>query len=238
MLALALAGLAFFYVVSAPVAEGAVPHPPPHAVHPPAHVVVHPPARAARHLPPPAVVVVRRPVETTTVIRTVEELPAVEAPAATAQPSAENATPPKTYKVVSVGKDMTVTLDIDGKETPVRMLGVGVPAAPEGRTGPPPMSVRFLRNLLDGEFVSLAYDPDLGDKDEAGNLAAYLYRAPEGLLVNLEVIRQGFGVTAADYEFGYQKTFKIYEARAQADDRGIWGLVKRGGPPPKAKPNP
>ena len=49
----------------------------------------------------------------------------------------------------------------------------------------------FTRNLLLGELVYLRFDGDRTEK--YGRLLAYLYRAPDGLFVNLEVVRQGYG---------------------------------------------
>ena len=46
----------------------------------------------------------------------------------------------------------------------------------------------FTRNLLLGEPVYLRFDTDRTDK--YGRLLAYLYRAPDGLFVNLEIVRQ------------------------------------------------
>ena len=68
---------------------------------------------------------------------------------------------------------------------------------------------------------------------------AYLYRAPDNLLVNLEVIRQGFGLAETDYYFDQQTAFRFYESKAQADDKGLWTLVEPSAPaPPPAAVEP
>jgi len=247
LVALAVAGLGMLCAASVITSvDAAAPPPHPPAAHPLAHPpAVHPavPPPGVRPLLPPAgvvrvvpalrPVVVRRVVTapTTTVIKTVDDLPAV--------PSVDTAKD-AAYRVVRVGKDLTITLDMNGKDTPVRLLGVAQAEGMEGEgRGNPPM--RFLRDLLTGEFVYVVYDSDLEQKDESGNLVAYLYRAPDRLLVNLEMVRQGFGVTADNYAFQYQKVLETYEQRAQADGRGLWGLAKRaaaGGPPPNAAAGP
>jgi len=73
---------------------------------------------------------------------------------------------------------------------------------------------------------------------------AYLYRSPDGLFANLEVIRQGFGVVATDYAFQHARTFQVYQGKAKADSKGTWGRLNRGPregrppPPPAAPPAP
>jgi endonuclease YncB( thermonuclease family) len=51
---------------------------------------------------------------------------------------------------------------------------------------------------------------------------AYVHPAPDGLLVNLEIIRQGYGLAAEGYAFEHQETFAVYQARAQQTGKGIW----------------
>jgi endonuclease YncB( thermonuclease family) len=211
--------VALIYAASGMLAGA--PHPPP----PPLHVH-HPrwrPPVAAHPVVVPAVrpVVVRR-VPVTTVVKTVQELPVVpEVPA-------EDTANEKAYKVIGVGRDLTVALDMDGKKTPVRLLGLAIPEGPEGETKDalPPISTRALRNLLQGEFVYIAYDENLAPKDANGVMVAYLYRAPERLFVNLEVVRQGLAVTADAYSFENEKLFRGYQQQAQVEDRGIWALIK------------
>ena len=65
------------------------------------------------------------------------------------------------------------------------------------------------------------------EEDADGKIVAYLFRAPDGLLVNLEVIRAGFAVTDTGYDFDQKETFIEYQDRARKADKGIYGLVKR-----------
>ncbi|MBE9547089.1 MAG: thermonuclease family protein, partial [Proteobacteria bacterium] len=62
--------------------------------------------------------------------------------------------------------------------------------------------------------------------DETGQAVAYLYRAPDGMLLNLEVIRQGYGLAADYYPYQHDKLFRFYQQKAQADGKGIWASVK------------
>jgi micrococcal nuclease len=139
-------------------------------------------------------------------------------------PSQESAQA-KAYQVVSVADDYTLTLLIDGRQTPVRLLGVDplLVAESEGQPGVVPEdALRFVRNLLLGEPVYLADDPQVAATDADGVRVAYVHRAPDGLLVNLEIIRQGYGLSADAYAFQHQEAFGAYQTRAQALGKGIW----------------
>jgi endonuclease YncB( thermonuclease family) len=177
---------------------------------------------------PTAVVLHDAEPETEEVVRDAGSLPPTAIQSADAEGEAERdgegqSTVPQACPVTAVNDDLTLTVTVDGRATPVRLVGVA-----EARvTGAePPMTARaFLRNLLAGEFVRLAADANLDATDEEGRRAAYVYRVPDGLLVNLELIRQGYAVTARDYAFEHLDAFVIYQRRARADDRGLWALV-------------
>ena len=127
-------------------------------------------------------------------------------------------------KIVEVSDDCSSVVVIkDGKKTSVRLIGVAaIPAGSEaGTTGS-----KFVRNLLKGEFVSLEYDSTLAQEDETGQAVAYLYRAPDGMLLNLEIIRQGYGLAADYYSYQHDKLFRFYQQKAQADGKGVWASVK------------
>ena len=241
MMGLALAGLAFLYVLSVASAEGAPrPRPGPRSFRParpgpgplPTRPSVPPPLRPAVRVVPHARPVVLRPmpVSGVTVIRDVEKLPAM---------SMEETTEgqPQAREVVGTGKDLTVVVQIDGKRTPVRLLGVAVPETAQGDGARPrrPAGDAFFKNLLAGEFVYLVQDAGLGETDEDGTRVAYLYRAPDRLFVNQELIRQGFAVTADGYDFRHKDAFLIYEHRARADEKGLWRQF--GGERPAAPPS-
>jgi endonuclease YncB( thermonuclease family) len=135
--------------------------------------------------------------------------------------------PSEAHRVVRVDDRFLVTLLIDGVETPVRMVGVDPPlvATGEGLPKPPEEARQFIENLLAGELVYLDRDPILAQKDAEGNLVAYLYRAPDKLLINLELIRQGYGLVAEDYKFRFEQAFLAQEQKARAARRGIWALT-------------
>lgn len=126
------------------------------------------------------------------------------------------------YKVVRVDSDCTAVLDMNGKKTKVRLIGVETGST--GRTGSSgaARAREALKTLIGNEFVHLKYDSSLAEKDEEGNIAAYLYRAPDGMLVNLELIRQGAALAATDYDYEHKGVCAFYERKARTDGKGIW----------------
>jgi len=165
--------------------------------------------------------------ETDVVIRDPDGLPP------TALEVTESETP-EAHPVTDVDDGLTVTVNLAGEETPVRLLGV---AEAKVAGGDPPMTAEtFLQNLVAGEFVRLVADENLEETDDQGRRVAYLYRAPDGLMVNLELVRQGYAVTAREYAFEQLDAFLIYQRRARADHRGLWALVDDAPAATKSEP--
>ena len=71
----------------------------------------------------------------------------------------------------------------------------------------------FIRNLLLGESVYLRFDSNKTDRYD--RLLAYLYRAPDGLFVNLEIVRQGYGKVYTPFPFKHKALFQHYGGQAQ-----------------------
>ena len=130
----------------------------------------------------------------------------------------------KPCKVVRVIDGDTVIIDLDGKETRVRLIGVDTPETVHPRK---PVEFygkeasRFTTNLLKGESVYVEYDQQKQDK--YGRTLAYLYRVPDGLFVNLEIVRQGYGHAYTQYPFKYLELFRRHERAAREAGRGLWG---------------
>ncbi len=103
------------------------------------------------------------------------------------------------------------------------------------------MTAAFLENLLRGESVYVVYDSMVKEEDEKDRYVAYLYRSPDGLLINLEAVRQGFCITDRNCDFEEKATFLHYERKAKRLKKGIWGRPRRRerlGPPAGRRPRP
>ena len=138
------------------------------------------------------------------------------------------------YPVLRTIDGDTVEIQYSGKPTMVRLIGVDTP-----ETVHPQKAVEafgkeasaFTRNLLLGEEVYLRFDHktasvvgELTDKiDKYGRMLAYLYRVPDGLFVNLEIVRQGYGHAYTQFPFKHIELFRYYERRAREAGKGLWG---------------
>ena len=128
------------------------------------------------------------------------------------------------YLVLEIIGENTVKIQYEGRLTIVKLLGIGTPI-----TTYPNLPANLLkktvaplmRDLLLGEFVYLRFDTTTRI-DTDGQLLAYLYRAPDGLFINLELIRQGYNRTNTQFLLQHRELFKYYEKRAQVIRKGRW----------------
>ena len=138
----------------------------------------------------------------------------------------EDFTDDTAYKVVRVIDGDTVKIDYNGKATNVRLIGVDTPETvhpnkPVEAYGKE--ASNFTKNLLLGESVYLRYDVER--TDQYSRLLAYLYRVPDGLFVNLEIVRQGYGHAYTQFPFKHMELFRYYGNRARTAGKGLYGAV-------------
>ena len=131
-----------------------------------------------------------------------------------------------THPVIRVVDGDTVVLSLDGVKTRVRLIGIDTPETvhpqkPVEHYGQEAST--FLKNLLRGESVSVEYEPGAATTDQYGRTLAYLYRAPDGLFVNAEIVRQGYGHAYTRFPFKYMEEFREYERIAREAGKGLWG---------------
>jgi len=122
------------------------------------------------------------------------------------------------------GDTIDILLD-EGNVKRVRLIGIDPPETVDPRK---PVQAygkeasNFLANLLKGEEVYIEFDEESDGVDKYGRLLLYLYRAPDGLFVNLEIIRQGYGHAYTKYPFKHKDLFVAYEKRARENGKGLW----------------
>ena len=130
-----------------------------------------------------------------------------------------------THPVIRVVDGDTVVLSLDGVKTRIRLIGIDTPETvhpqkPVEHYGQEAST--FLKNLLRGESVSLEYETEAATTDKYGRTLAYLYRAPDGLFVNAEIVRQGYGHAYTRFSFKYMEQFREYERIAREAGKGLW----------------
>jgi len=77
----------------------------------------------------------------------------------------------------------------------------------------------YVRNLILNQTVQLQFD--LQRRDEFGRLLAYVI-LPGGLILNAEIIKQGYCRVDRGRLLIYLEDFKLLEAEAQRENRGLW----------------
>ncbi len=129
----------------------------------------------------------------------------------------ENFSTDTAHKVLRVIDGDTVELNYNGKPTIFRLIGIDTPEPikPFGKE-----ASEFMRNLLLGESVYLRFGVERTDRYDRH--LAYLYRAPDGLFVNLEIVRQGYGHTYTRFPFKYMELFQHYGNRARTAGKGLY----------------
>ena len=128
------------------------------------------------------------------------------------------------YPVLKVIDASTVEIHYEGTPTVVKLIGVKVPETmhPDNSNETAQLeATAFLHNLLLSESVYLHFEGDAPEQ-------AYLYRAPDELFVNVEVVRQGYAQVNAPATFKHFELFVHYEERARTAEKGLWAPIGQG----------
>ena len=129
----------------------------------------------------------------------------------------------RAHPVVRVEDARTVVVRVAGKDTTVPLAGVRRINSLAARKSERLLAEahNFLDNLLKGERVYLVHEGPAASSDEDRPRPAYLYRAPDGLFVNLELVRQGYAVTVVGTPFKHREVFLHYDRRAAGIGKGL-----------------
>ncbi len=132
---------------------------------------------------------------------------------------------PGSYRVVRVNDGDTLTIDMDGTEERVRMIGVDTPETQDPRK---PVqcfgraATAFTKQLVGkSEQVRLVADELSSNRDRYNRLLRYVYLADDRLLQE-EIIKQGYGFAYTNFPFTKSEEFKKLEREARENNRGLW----------------
>jgi micrococcal nuclease len=131
--------------------------------------------------------------------------------------------------------DAVVTKDVDGDTVDVsvhghherlRLIGIDTPETKDPRKPVqcygPEASARTAALLPVGTAVRLQRDEE--PRDDYGRLLAYVYRADDGLFVNLELAREGMAVVLSiKPNTAFAPVIAAAVDRARAARLGLWG---------------
>ena len=128
---------------------------------------------------------------------------------------------PQTFPTVTRVVDGD-TLVVEGIGT-IRLIGVDTPETVDPR-GPVEYFGKeasdFTKQLATGKRTRLEFDQDRTDR--YGRTLAYVYLQPEDVLLNAEIIRQGYGFAYTVFPFRMMEQFRALEREAREAGRGLW----------------
>lgn len=133
--------------------------------------------------------------------------------------------PPGTYNVTSFEDGDTITVDMNGTNERIRMIGVDTPETQDPRV---PVQCygkaasQFTKDLIGANPVRLEADPTNTNRDRYNRLLRYVY-LPDNRLVNAEIIRAGYGFAYTLFPFEKIDEFREYQRQAREQNLGLWG---------------
>jgi micrococcal nuclease len=133
--------------------------------------------------------------------------------------------------VVEVVDGDTIEVRLGGRTEKVRLLGIDTPETKDPRKPVQCFGKEASRHTAEllppGTAVRL--ERDVEERDRYDRLLAYVYRASDGLFVNLELARGGFAdLLTYPPNVAHTGEFQAGVAEARREQRGLWQAC--GGP--------
>lgn len=132
------------------------------------------------------------------------------------------------YKIAQFDDGDTVVVDMNGAEETIRFIGVDTPETHDPRK---PVqcfghaAADFTKNLIGDNPIRLEADPTNTNRDRYNRLLRYVY-LPDGTLVNLEIVKQGYGFAYLSFPVQKMEEFKTAQKEAREANRGLWSGCK------------
>ena len=119
----------------------------------------------------------------------------------------------------------TVDVRIDGDDERVRLIGIDTPETKRPDTPVEcfgPEATAFTQSLL-APGTAVRLERDVVGRDDYGRILAYVYRANDGILVNYEIVRQGYArPLTIPPNVAHSDLFVEAARAAERDDAGLW----------------
>ncbi len=131
---------------------------------------------------------------------------------------------PGYYKVSYVHDGDTISVRMDGRDEKVRMIGVDTPETIKPNSPVECYGVaasNYLKKLLTNTSVRLEADPINQNRDRYDRLLRYVY-TQDDVLVNKSIIQQGYGFAYLSFPFTKAEEFRLAQADARTQNRGVW----------------
>ncbi|CAN5842496.1 hypothetical protein BH24ACT3_BH24ACT3_08180 [soil metagenome] len=128
--------------------------------------------------------------------------------------------------VVRITDGDTLVLDLGGAEETVRLIGIDTPETKHPTKPVMCFGAEATAHLdeLVPEGSAVRVERDVEARDRYDRLLLYLYRADDGLFVNLAMVEQGYAaVSTFPPNVAHTEAFVSAAADARAQQRGLWG---------------
>jgi micrococcal nuclease len=136
--------------------------------------------------------------------------------------------------VTSITDGDTIDVDVGGHHEAVRLLGVDTPEVKDPRK---PVECfgheasAFTASLLP-KGTPVRLERDVEPRDKYGRLLAYVYRASDGLFVELELARRGYAdALVIPPNIAHADQLRAAVAAAKSAGTGLWGACGAFGVP-------
>ncbi|MDX6664008.1 MAG: micrococcal nuclease [Solirubrobacteraceae bacterium] len=127
-------------------------------------------------------------------------------------------------QVVRVVDGDTIVVSTAGHEDRVRYIGMDTPESVKPGTPVQCFALKasaFNKTLVEGRQVRLVQDVEA--RDRYGRLLAYVYREPDGLFVNEELVRRGYATPATfPPNVRFRDEIAGLARTAREAGRGLW----------------
>lgn len=144
--------------------------------------------------------------------------------APTTTPAGDGALPANATVVKVVDGD-TIVADVDGTKERIRLIGIDTPETKKPDTPVQcfgPEASAFTSRLLP-PGTPLHLERDVEPRDKYDRLLAYVYRAEDGMFVNLEIVRQGYArLLTFPPNVAHVDEFVAAARAAEQGDVGLW----------------
>jgi micrococcal nuclease len=132
---------------------------------------------------------------------------------------------PGLYSVSRFVDGDTIVVNMNGKDETLRFIGVDTPETHKPNTPVQcygPAASAFTKNIIGTNKVRLALDPESTNRDRYNRLLRYVY-LPDGTLVNLKLVQEGYGFYYPYFPFTKSDEFSKAQDAAKAANKGVWG---------------
>lgn len=131
---------------------------------------------------------------------------------------------PGQYRVLRVEDGDTLTVDMNGVQERVRLIGVDTPETQDPRVPVQCFGLAassYTKELVGSGPVRLEADPTNQNRDRYNRLLRYAYLS-DGRLINTEIIRAGYGFAYTLFPFEKMEEFRQFELEAREQNKGLW----------------